>query len=60
MPATREINSDRQTVMPRFTDGRTFGPMELNSVTDALTRMIVELESRLAVVESRLEDVERR
>jgi hypothetical protein len=53
MAAIRHISSDKKTVTIEFTNGQMFGPIELNDVTDALTKMIVLLEQRVFTLESR-------
>jgi hypothetical protein len=40
-------------VQLEFTDGATYGPVELNQTTDALTKMIAMLDTRLAVIEEK-------
>jgi hypothetical protein len=49
----RYIDEQAKTVKLEFSNGTTFGPIELNPVTDALTKMIGDLEGRLASLESR-------
>jgi len=51
--AIRHINKEAKTVTLEFTNGKMFGPIELNPTTDALTKMIGELEGRLASLESK-------
>jgi hypothetical protein len=52
MPSTkRHIDSAKKTVTIEFANGSTFGPIEFNPTTDALTKMIGSLEGRLASLE---------
>jgi hypothetical protein len=53
MATQRHIDTDKRTVQLEFTDGATYGPVELNPTTDALTKMIAMLETRLAVIEEK-------
>jgi hypothetical protein len=53
MATQRHIDTDKRTVQLEFTDGATYGPVELNPTTDALTKMIAMLDSRLAVIEEK-------
>ena len=53
MATQRHIDTDKRTVQLEFTDGATYGPVELNPTTDALTKMIAMLDTRLAVIEER-------
>jgi hypothetical protein len=53
MATQRHIDTDKRTVQLEFTDGATYGPVELNQTTDALTKMIAMLDTRLAVIEEK-------
>jgi hypothetical protein len=53
MATQRHIDTDKRTVQLEFTDGATYGPVELNPTTDALTKMIAMLDTRLAVIEEK-------
>lgn len=53
MSTQRHIDTDKRTVQLEFTDGATYGPVELNPTTDALTKMIAMLDTRLAVIEEK-------
>jgi len=54
MAAKRHIDQVAGTVSVEFTDGTMIGPIELTATTEALTKMITLLESRLATVERRI------
>lgn len=49
--ARRHIDQENKQVKLEFTNGETFGPIELTPTTDVLTKMIGALEGRLASVE---------
>jgi hypothetical protein len=53
MATQRHIDTGKRTVQLEFTDGATYGPVELNPTTDALTKMIAMLDTRLAVIEEK-------
>jgi hypothetical protein len=54
MPGTkRHIDTANKAVTIEFSNGSTFGPIELNPTTDALTRMIGVLEGRVASLEEK-------
>jgi hypothetical protein len=53
MSTHRHIDTNKRTVQLEFTDGATYGPVELNPTTDALTKMIAMLDTRLAVLEEK-------
>jgi hypothetical protein len=52
MAIKRTISEDRTTVSIEFTSGQTFGPFRFDATTDALTRMIGDLDGRVARLES--------
>jgi hypothetical protein len=55
MPGSiRHIDTEKKTITLEFTNGQTFGPIEQNPVTDALTKMIGELEGRIAALERKV------
>jgi hypothetical protein len=51
MAGTREFSKDGKTIKLGFVNGQTFGPIEHNAETDVLTKMILELEGRVAALE---------
>jgi len=51
--AKRHIDQEKKSITLEFTNGQTFGPIELNPVTDALTKMIGALEGRIAGLEAK-------
>jgi hypothetical protein len=53
MATQRHIDTGKRTVQLEFTDGATYGPVELNPTTDALTKMIAMLDTRVAVLEEK-------
>jgi len=54
MPATqRYIDQDKRTITMEFSNGQTFGPIELTPATDLLTKMIGALEGRLSSLEAK-------
>jgi hypothetical protein len=53
MATQRHIDTGKGTLQLKFTDGATYGPIELNPTTDALTKMIAMLDGRLAVLEEK-------
>jgi hypothetical protein len=54
MPAKRHIRSDDKTIQVEFSNGETFGVLQMTSSNNELTRMIEVLESRLAKVEEQM------
>jgi len=52
MAAKRHIDQDKKTVTIEFSNGQMFGPLEFTPITDALTRMIGEMEGRIAKLEA--------
>ena len=51
MTAKRHIDEEKQTVTIEFTNGKMFGPFKYDATTDVLTRMIGELDARVARLE---------
>ena len=49
--AKRHIDQTQKTITMEFSNGNTFPPIEMNAVTDALTKMIGQLEGRVAKLE---------
>jgi hypothetical protein len=52
MTIKRTINQEKQTIAIEFTNGQKFGPIKLDEITDALTQMIGDLDSRVARLEA--------
>lgn len=52
MVVKRHIDPEKQTITIEFTNGQMFGPIKYDPITDALTRMIADLEGRLAKLET--------
>jgi hypothetical protein len=52
MAIKRYIDEAKQTIKIEFNNGQTFGPIKLDEITDALTRMIGDLDSRVARLEA--------
>jgi hypothetical protein len=53
--SSRHIDEIAKTVTIEFSNGQTFGPLEWNPMIDALTKMIGQLEGRIASLELKLE-----
>ena len=53
MATQRHIDIGKRTLQLEFRDGATYGPIELNPTTDALTKMIAMLDTRLAILEEK-------
>jgi hypothetical protein len=53
MASKRYIDEAKQTITIEFANGHRFGPIMRTEVTDALTRMIGDLDARLARLEAR-------
>jgi hypothetical protein len=53
MATQRHIDTDKRALQLEFTDGATYGPIDLNPTTDALTKMIAMLDARVAVLEEK-------
>jgi hypothetical protein len=51
MPGIRTFDKEQRTMKLEFVNGQEFGPIENNPVTDVLTKMILELEGRVAALE---------
>lgn len=51
--AIRHVDEIKKQIKLEFTDGSTFGPIELTPTTNVLTKMIGTLEGRLASVENK-------
>lgn len=51
--AKRHINPEKKVITIEFANGETFGPIELNLITDALTKMIGALDGRVASLEEK-------
>jgi hypothetical protein len=54
MPGTREFDNQEKTMKLKFVNGQEFGPIENNPITDVLTKMILELEGRVAALERKI------
>jgi hypothetical protein len=52
MAIKRTISEDKNTVTIEFTSGQTFGPFRFDGTTDMLTRMIGDLDARVARLEA--------
>jgi hypothetical protein len=52
MAVKRHIDQDKKTVTIEFSNGQMFGPIEFTPMTDALTRMIGDMENRIAKLEA--------
>jgi hypothetical protein len=55
MATKRHIDERAKTITIEFQNGNMFGPFELNPTTDILTKMIGELDIRVARLESQQE-----
>jgi len=53
MSTKRHIDKEKKTIIIEFSNGSTFGPVELNETTDALMRMIGVLEGRIKTLEDK-------
>ncbi len=52
MAIKRHIDKDKETITIEFTNGQMFGPIKHDETTDALTRMIGDLDARVARMEA--------
>lgn len=52
MAIKRHIDEVKQTITIEFTNGQMFGPIRYDEITDALTRMIGDLDARVARLEA--------
>jgi hypothetical protein len=52
MATKRHIDEAKQTITIELSDGQMFGPFKFDPTTDVLTRMIGDLDARVARLES--------
>jgi hypothetical protein len=52
MAIKRHIDEAKQTITIELSDGQMFGPFKFDPTTDVLTRMIGDLDARVARLES--------
>ena len=48
----RHVDETAKTIRLEFSNGTMFGPIELNPTTDALTKIIANLEGRITALEN--------
>ncbi|HEY1207744.1 MAG TPA: hypothetical protein VGE85_00115 [Terracidiphilus sp.] len=53
MQGKRIIDEAGKTITMEFSDGRTFGPIELNPTNDILTKIIGELVEKVRSLEAK-------
>jgi hypothetical protein len=51
--AKREIDAKNKTITLEFSNGATYGPIELNETTDVLTKMIGILMEKVLALEAK-------
>jgi hypothetical protein len=57
MSIKRTIDEQKQTITLEFTDGQMFGPFKFDPTSDALTRMIGDLDARVAQLEAHVKRI---
>jgi hypothetical protein len=52
MQSKRKTDDGMKTITIEFTNGQMFGPIKKDEITDALSRMIMDLDARIALLEA--------